>query len=366
VDSETKDNSPAREMNREGAEESIPPWKLSWVDQLHDALGRARFPWWLPLFIFPIVLIVLESYLLVRESGPASLTWPTPLGLTVIYAVFPSYVFGFLYFVDERARIAIQRLRPLLDEARDLASFTFTISNMPFLPTALASLAGFVFFFGLRSVDKITGDVVLSGTTEVTRWIRLFEGVLLWTLIGVITYHTVRQLRIINRIYTRHVRIDLLNQAPLYELARIPVYTALSLVIPVSLVLMVLPRLPNDPVSIGLLASTLTFTAVIVIAPIYQVHLVLDDEKVKRQTLNSKLTDDLLARFRKEASSNAFEGASGIKTSLEILKLERDIIHSAPTWPWPAGSMRTVAAALLLPTVIWIIQQLLQSIFASP
>ena len=95
-------------------------------------------------------------------------------------------------------------------------------------------------------------------------------------------------------------------------------------------------------------------------------HLVLDDEKVKRQTLNSKLTDDLLARFRKEASSNAFEGASGIKTSLEILKLERDIIHSAPTWPWPAGSMRTVAAALLLPTVIWIIQQLLQSIFASP
>jgi hypothetical protein len=63
---------------------------------------------------------------------------------------------------------------------------------------------------------------------------------------------------------------------------------------------------------------------------------------------------------------NALEDSSYIKMSLEILNLERDIIHSAPTWPWPAGSMKTVAAALLFPTVIWIIQQLLQSIFASP
>ena len=322
-------------MNWEGDEEGIPPWKLSWVDRVQDALGRARFPWWLPLIIFPVVLIVLESYLLVREAGPQALTWPIPLSLTVIYAIFPFYVFGFLYFVDERARIAIQRLRPLLDEDRELDSFRYTLSNMPSLPTVLATLAGFLFFLGLRSMESITGDVVLSGTTQVTRWIRLFEGMLLWTLIGVITYHTIRQLRIINRIYTHHVHIDLLNQAPLYELARIPVYTALSLVIPVSLVLLVLPGMPNDPVSISLLMSTLTFTTVILIAPIHRVHLVLDDEKVKRQNLNSNLTDDLLARFRKEVGSNAYEGAAGIRTSLEILKLERDILHSAPTWPWP-------------------------------
>jgi hypothetical protein len=364
--SELKGNAAVREMNREGATAPPPPWKLSWVDQVQDVIGRARFPWLLPLIIFPIILILLESYFLVRESGPQALTWPIPLALTVIYAMFPFYVFGFIYFVDERARIAIRRLHPLLDEERELDLFSSTLSNMPFLPTIFASLAGFVFFLGLRSMEGVTGDLVLSGTTQVTRWIRLSEGALLYTLLGVITYHTIRQLIIINRIYTHHVHIDLLNQTPLYELARIPVYTALSLVIPVSLILMVLPRLPNDPVSISMLMSTLTFTTVIVIAPIYRVHLVLDDEKVKRQNLNSNLTDDLLVRFRKEVGSNAYEGASGIKTSLEVLKLERDIIHSAPTWPWPAGSMRTVAAALLFPTVIWLIQQMLQSIFTSP
>jgi hypothetical protein len=366
VKSESEQDAAGQGMNRDGVEESNPPWKLSWVDQVQDALGRASFPWWLPLIFFPIVLIVLETVLLFQESGPEALTWPIPLGLMVIYAMFPFYVFGFLYFVDERARIAILRLRPLLDEERKLDPLSFTLSNMPSLPTILASLAGFVFFLGLRSMEGITGDPVLSGTTQITRWIRLSEGAVLYPLIGVITYHTIRQLAIINRIYARHVRIDLLNQTPLYELARIPVYTALSLVIPVSLILMVLPRLPNDPVSISMLITTLTFTIVIVIAPIYRVHLVLDDEKVKRQNLNSNLTDALLARFRKEVGSNSYEGASGIRTSLEILKLERDIIHSAPTWPWPAGSMRTVAAALLFPTTIWLIQQLLQSIFASP
>jgi hypothetical protein len=362
VDSDLRRNSSARDMNHDDAE-NLPQWGLSWVDRLQGALGRARFPWWLPLLLFPIVLVSLEAYLLVRESGPQALTWPIPLALTVIYAIFPFYMFGFLYFVDERARIAIQRLRPLLEKEWELDRLSFTLSNMPFLPTILASLAGLALFLALRSVAYVTGDIVLSGTTQVTRWIRLSEGALLYTLVGVITYHTIRQLNIINRIYARHVHIDLLNQTPLYELARIPVYTALSLVIPVSLVLMSLPRLPSDPVSISLLMSTLTFTTVIVIAPIYRVHLVLDDEKVKRQNLNSNLTDGLLARFREEIGSNAYEGASGIKTSLEVLKLERDILHSAPTWPWPAGSMRTVAAALLLPTVIWLIQQLLQSIF---
>jgi len=367
VKAESKDIAAVREINREEAGGSLPRWKLSWVDQLQAALGRAPFPWWLPLCILPIVLISLESYLLVREAGPQALAWPIPLALTVIYAIFPFYVFGFLYFVDERARIAIQRLRPLLEKEWELDSLSFTLSNMPFRPTILASLAGFGYFLALRSVaEQFTGDIVLSGTTQVTRWVRLSEGALLYTLIGVITYHTIRQLIIINRIYSRHVHIDLLNQTPLYELARIPVYTALSLVIPISLILMALPRVPSDPVSISLLMSTLTFTTVIVIAPIYRVHLVLDDEKVKRQNLNSNLTDDLLARFRKEVASNAYEGASGIRTSLEILKLERDIIHSAPTWPWPAGSMRTVVAALLFPTAIWLIQQILQSIFASP
>jgi hypothetical protein len=353
-------------MNREGATAALPPWKLSWVDQVQEGIRSAWFPWWLPFIIFPIVLIMLESYFLARESGPQALTWPIPMALAVIYAIFPFYVFGFLYFVDERSRIAIERLRPLLKKEWELDSLSFTLSNMPFLPAILASLAGFVFFLVLRSADEITGNVVLSGTTQVTRWIRLSEGVVLWTLIGVITYHTIRQLIIINRIYAYHVNIDLLNQTPLYELARIPVYTALSLVIPVSLILMALPRLPSDPVSISLLMLTLIFTTAIVIAPIYRVHLVLDDEKVKRQNLNSNLTDDLLANFREEAGSNAFKNASGIKTSLEILQLERDILHSAPTWPWPAGSMRTVAAALLFPTVIWLIQQLLQSIFGTP
>jgi hypothetical protein len=135
-----------------------------------------------------------------------------------------------------------------------------------------------------------------------------------------------------------------------------------SIVIPVSLILLVLPQFPHDPVSETLLLSTLAFNVLIVVAPLYRVHKELDEEKVNRQILNANMTEELLRRFREHVSSNALEDPSGIQRSLEILGLKRDIIQSAPTWPWPAGFMKTVTAALLLPTVIWVIQQLLRSV----
>jgi hypothetical protein len=361
-DEKDQKNAPAQAV-KEAASEQTPQWPLSWIDRVHRWMSWLPVPWWLLLLTCSVVMLILEIALLVRDAGTQALTWPIPLGLSVIYAIFPFYVFGFLYFIDARARLAIDRIRPLLDHEQDLERFRFTISNMPALPTAVASVAGLLFFLILRSVAGVTGEVVLSGTTHATRWIRLSEGLILWTFIGVVSYHTVRQLKIINRIYTRHVRIDLLNQSPLYELARIPVYTAISIVIPVSLILVALPQVPSDPVSVSLLLVTLLFNTSIVVAPIYRVHLELDDEKVKRLTLNSSLTDDLMTRFRRSIRSNADEDMPRIKSSLEVLVLEREIIQSAPTWPWPPGSMRSVSAALLLPIVIWVIQQLLRSIF---
>lgn len=341
-------------------------WQSSWVDRAQALIGSWRLPWWLLLLAVPLLLVLLEISLLVSESGTAALTWPTPLGLTLIYAGFPFYVFGWLYLIDGRATSAVDQIRPLLREDGSIAQLRFSISNMPSRPTVLASLAGLAFFFVLRSVADVTGNIVLSGTTGSTRWVRLFEGVILWTLMGVSTYHTVRQLGIINRIYTRHVRVNLLNQAPLYELARIPVYTAMSIVLPVSLILLVLPRFPYDPVSESLLLSTILFTSAIVIAPIYRVHLELEDEKVKRQSLNAKMIEMLLRRFRNDATSSSSEELTRIQTSFEILNKEREIMKSAPTWPWPPGSMKTVTAALLLPTIIWIIQQLLRSTLGMP
>jgi hypothetical protein len=44
--------------------------------------------------------------------------------------------------------------------------------------------------------------------------------------------------------------------------------------------------------------------------------------------------------------------------AIASLDLERTTLNKIPTWPWEPGSIRGVAAALLLPLAIWLIQQI--------
>ena len=57
------------------------------------------------------------------------------------------------------------------------------------------------------------------------------------------------------------------------------------------------------------------------------------------------------------------ETASNLPKAIEALKLERDIVSSARTWPWPPASIRGTLATFLLPIAIWIIQQVLRPVF---
>jgi hypothetical protein len=39
---------------------------------------------------------------------------------------------------------------------------------------------------------------------------------------------------------------------------------------------------------------------------------------------------------------------------------EREILAKIPTWPWPPGTLRTVASVLLVPVLLFLIQAILR------
>jgi hypothetical protein len=215
----------------------------------------------------------------------------------------------------------------------------------------------------LRTFSAFSGDVILAGTTEATKWVRLFEGMMLWSLAGVAVYHTVRQLGVIGHIYSHHVKLELLNQLPLYGLADVSAHTAIGFIIAPSLALALLPRLLADNLTLAVALSLFGIASLAFIAPLSRLHLALDSVKSARLRANSGKLESAIRHLHSQVESFSLDHVDQIHEAMEALKLERDIVSSARTWPWPPAAIRGTLATFLLPVAIWAIQQLLQPMF---
>jgi hypothetical protein len=281
----------------------------------------------------------------------------------IIYAFLPPYAFGLLFVLDRRAESAIERLRPLIAAKSDWRALASDAANMPFWPALTATLAGFASFLLLRTLNASAGEVILAGTTQSTKWVRLFEGTMLWSIAGVGVYHTVRQLRAIGHIYSHHVDIDLLNQLPLYGLASVSAFTSIGFIIAPSIMFVLLPRLFTDELSLSVALALFAIAALAFLAPLYRLHQALDSVKSARLGANSGKLESLIRQLHSQVGTSDLEHVGQTHEAMEALKLERDIISSARTWPWPPASIRGTLATFLLPIAIWVIQQLLQPAF---
>jgi len=334
----------------------------SWVDYVEHFLGSAVLPWWLSLLLVAAALVAIEMGLLLFRDGLAF----SPSTITpqmILYAFLPPYGFGLLYFLDRKAENAIERLRPLIAAKSDWRVLSSHAANMPFWPALIATFAGFAFFLLLRTLSAFSGEVILTGTTESTKWVRLFEGMMTWSMGGVAVYHTVRQLKVIGHIYSHHAQVDLLDQPPLYGLANVSAYTAIGFIIAPSMVLALLPRLLTDELSLAVALALFGIAALAFLAPLQRLHLALDSVKSARLSANSAKLDSIIRQLHSQVGSFPLEHMDQIHEAIEGLKLERDIVSSARTWPWPPASIRGTLATFLLPIAIWIIQQLLQPVF---
>jgi hypothetical protein len=98
-------------------------------------------------------------------------------------------------------------------------------------------------------------------------------------------------------------------------------------------------------------------------APLYQVHQLLEEQKSAQMSENARLLSASIVKLRQQVESQSIEELERTHKAISALQQDREITGSIPTWPWPPGSLRTTVATLLLPTVIWLIQQTLQSMF---
>lgn len=340
------------------------PYPPSWVDHLTARVARLPLPAvvvYAMAGLAALLLFALNDFL----SG---------LGLTaalrpfhIVFAVEPIYAIFLIWFLDEQAVQALEKIRPLLssDEAA-YENLRYRLTTIPARPALAASLAGLAVGLAAVALERVAmprafAGLMLPGTG------RYFTEVWLlgtWFVFGVLFYHTYHQLRLISHIYTEHARIDLDQSRPLYNFSQVSAWTAIGLLVLPYGWYATVPGLIRDPVGIGFGLIFPIFAVIAFISPLVGVHRLLVDAKEKALAENALVLKTARAELYQFVRSHELAATSELNDTLTALRSERHALEHTPTWPWQPDTLRSVIAAILLPLALWFIQWLLGRLLA--
>jgi hypothetical protein len=368
----------AKEMSN-GQSSWTPPYAASWVDRLQDWLANRRLPIWA---IYPLAWLAVWALV----SGPALLGGTRIPALALrVHAGFSANTVLFLaamQYLDHAAHNAIRAFRPAMraDEAsfRDLE---YTLTTMPARPALLIGLLGGALplalspvsvpamrqFYFAESLPSILIDIGLASTIQSATF-------------AVFVFHTVRQLRVVSRIHRQHALVSLFRLRWLYGLSSLTARSALTLMVIGSVGYATVvplgssPRLPTlsssaalpDPVATGvgyLILSTGMATAVFA-SPLIGLHRMLVREKSRLQAENDQRLELMTGELHRLVDDGDLERISKLNTAISGLVTEREVIRKTPTWPWSPGAFGVLTSAVLLPIVVWLLQQLLERVLS--
>jgi hypothetical protein len=327
----------------------------AWVDRLPGQRGWYYFGIGLILFLIQTVVAWIEGALPVG----------TFLLVHGLHAGATAYVLALVPFLDRRASRAFASLRPALKaDEQQVAGLHDELTTLPALPTLLFSLiivAG-ALLLQLRG-DPESFDAVAGGPVSGVLLRVVYYG--LWWVFCTLIFHTIHQLRVINRIYTNYVQINPFRLGPLYAFSGVTAFTAVGMTIPPYAWMVGNPDVLQDLVALGIISAITVLAVFAFVWPLLGGRRLLAEEKGRKLDECSQRLEKTLADLHARVDKGELEGIGTLNSAITTLQTERDLLNGVSTWPWQPETVRLLVTALLLPLVLWIVQYLLQH-FVGP
>ena len=344
------------------------PYPPSGFDRLSARLDRLRISPYAVYLLFGIGLFVVFTLVQWGAGGyPPGEFQP----FHVLFASWSPFMLALTHYLDRLAADAFDRFRPALAAtpatSRDLQYRLTTLPARPtaFLASGLVLVNSFWMLFDhwvLRPGAKVS--VVDLGPQlfqiaptplSLTVVVALLLGV--WWTTAVFLYHTIHQLRVISRIYTRHTRIRLLHLGPLYAFSRVTQQTTIGIVSFFYIFSLTATGFRAQPAFLLLGGGLWAAIGAVTFAwPLLGVHRLLVTEKERLLEENTSRLEAGIADLHTRMDRRNLKGMDDLNKALASLDLERSALVRIPTWPWEQGTLRGLVAALVVPIIVWAIQ----------
>lgn len=334
--------------------------KPRWIVAFFDVLDRLPIPGW-TLAVLTVSAIAVAHHLAAWRSGVLEAgQFHSYLASLGVYFVSLPFVWTFLakraardlrsFFSD-----AAVGERELYDIIRDFNSLPDTLALGLILPGTLAGYLSYQ-FFGIRILPMAAQVLPFLSAIAFA-----YSGV--WGF--AIFARALRQALLMARLYDQ-IEVDPFNPDRIYSLARYGVYSAVTIfLLFYILALISIPAFIFTP--FGALTQSLIF---IIIGLLFLVPLAGVNRRLVRakEVLVSSANDDLreiYARIHSAAEAGDYAAIRDYRDALSTLRDSKNLVEEIPTWPWPPNTPRNILAPLLLPTIVFVAQLIIERLIGG-
>lgn len=337
------------------------PYAPSWIDHLCFRIDRLPGPSWLAFVGAWAVLVLIDVVLRAQGNGQSL---PTPF--TLAYYATPIYVLWLMHTLDRLAGRALRQFYPALEcDETTYRELRFRLTTMPARPVLLASVAGlFVGPFYLmlipfqQQIALLEIDPAQAGGAALMI-VGQIVGIFIGIVTGVFVYHTWHQLRAVNIIYREHTRVTLIDQMPLYAFANLSAATAIGMLVDTYAWSLASPLIGQNSLFAAWQVIFSIVCALTFIAPLIGTHNLLKAKRDERLRDVSRRLQQVTGKLYQRVDAGQVSDMDDLNKAIQSLELEYQIVKRLPTWPWSPETPRAFILTLLLPILLWLIEEVL-------
>jgi hypothetical protein len=324
------------------------------IDRLLLAVDRLPGPAWLAYLALGVTLAVIGHIVVVAVSAGR------PLGLFHDVAM-PALLFAWfawlIHALNVVARRTFDEFRPALGQPEAEAGYRQALTTIDDRWAVVAAIVANVvvsiaYYVGVRPFrENVVPGVELVSTP-------------LWGLtaavLGVVVWHTIRQLRLVSHLSAVARNVDIFKPQPINAFARLTAVGALGLI---AFVVAFVLYSPAQPLAYVIQESfVLAIAAASFVLPLRVMHSRLAGDKARLESASQERVKQMLERIHASVDADDLGRAEQQREALSALLAERDVLARLHTWPWSVSTFRGFASALLLPILLIVLSQVIERV----
>jgi hypothetical protein len=250
----------------------------------------------------------------------------------------------------------LEKFRPSLDlSEKEYKRLTYRFINLPSshgLVITLAAALGIPFIVQFGEAYQRQG---------LASFVLIISGLFMFSLVFALFYFLLRALRLTTQMYSKVTRVNIFHLDSLISFStftsRVGIFTAFTSVLS-YITNVVISERPQVGGFLFFASLNLAIAIVAFVFPLLGFHERLKSEKEKAKAENNTRLELAQKRLHRLIDRNG-KGIVETKTAISGLLELRHELDRISTWPWNTATLTTFISALILPVVIWLIQQFL-------
>jgi hypothetical protein len=334
------------------------PYKPSGIDRLTAWVATLPVPAWAFYSGIGLALILVQIFFLWLDGGLGAVEL---LPVVIYNALLTSFGLALIHLLDNQAVTALDTMSPTLEMTEpEFDEVRYRLSTMPLPAPLVAGLALLALVVLMEQLSALPVRYAALGELPVFSVVFQIVDKSSAFLMGVLLYHTIRQLRMVNNVNARYARVNLFNQGPLQAFSRLTASTAVGLVVGVYGWIVINPDLLADPVSLVFLAALTLLAVAVFVWPLLGTHRLMEAEKARMLHGLDLRFEAAFAQLYQRLGEDDYAEIDRLNATISTLEIQRKRIAAIATWPWRPGTARFALTAIGLPLILTTIQLLIQ------